>query len=170
MRRKRSTELERTAYHEAGHAVAAVLLCCGLKDRGVTIVPYVRVDKDDMGKVKETQAVGGCSIADGVMDVREVCVALLAGHEAQNIFRKGSSHWLGGALDDFAQVEVLLTKEVTADPQLIQKYTKEYAAEAKALLLTHWRAVERLAAALLERQTVSGPEAEELVWKAAWTA
>src|SRR5450631_721052 len=35
----RSSQLKSTAYHEAGHAIAACLLNIGLRRKGVTIVP-----------------------------------------------------------------------------------------------------------------------------------
>jgi ATP-dependent Zn protease len=171
MRRTRSTELEKTAYHEAGHAVLAVLLGVGLKAAGVSIVPH-EPDREGMNKVP---SLGHCAVDmnDSVKMFQFVSICL-AGHVAQNLFRPRSSHWLelGGRGSDFYRAVTVLEasrkSKSIEDGRWTDSYIRIVQKETKKLLRKQWHAVQTLASALLERKTLTGQEAEAIVKEKMW--
>lgn len=146
--------LEATAYHEAGHAVVAVRL--GVKVRSVHIIP----DGDTAGACLgrpfpewfspdiELNAKG-----QDLLD-REVMV-LLAGAKAAKRFTGRYNH--GGAASDYRAAAKLALYRCSSE-RTATKYLDWLGSAVDDMLgfAFNWRAVELVAAALLDRRSLSG--------------
>jgi hypothetical protein len=87
-------------------------------------------------------------------------ITSLAGMIAERRFRGRYNHV--GAADDLRQA-VSMADYLSGDPRDTERYLNRAWERAEALLAEHWPAVETLAAALLERQTLTGDEAREII-------
>lgn len=151
-----------TAFHEAGHVVAAIALKRGV--RRVTVVPN-----------DEAQALGqfhGQKIADSIQpDVRidartratleaEVMVCLAGGITEWRFTGKKPK----GCGTDLAKA-VGLAEYLTGSPKETAAYVEWLRCRVDNLLATPWNmnAVRRLAGALLEQNTLSGAAARRIV-------
>ena len=165
-RRPGLSSLGRTAFHEAGHAVAAVLQRKAL--RKVTIVP----DKES-GDL-------GCTFTErfgtlfheahvgrkqrGLLE-REVMV-LLAGPEAEALASGRRNHV--GAFRDY-QCSCDLLDYLCRDPRKLRPYVDLLFVRTEAMFVNedpNWRAVEALVEALLREKTIGGRRAREIILKA----
>ena len=165
-RRPGLSSLGRTAFHEAGHAVAAVLQRKRL--RKVTIVP----DKES-GDL-------GCTFTErfgtlfheahvgrkqrGLIE-REVMV-LLAGPEAEALASGRRNHV--GAFSDY-QGSCDLLDYLCRDPRKLRPYVDLLFVRTEAMFVNedpNWRAVEALVEALLRKRTIGGRRAREIILKA----
>lgn len=142
---------ERTAYHEAGHAVVALAL--GRQVRWVSIVP-------------ERTLAGICEFQKAVIRPtedwveRELMIALAglaaqAGHE-------GDYDW-GGAEHDLRYARSLALKRAGTE-RAGERLTKRVLSKTENLLGRdgHWEAVEQIAAALMREGEISGRAARHL--------
>jgi hypothetical protein len=159
-----SKPLWSTAYHEAGHAVVGWRLRIGLRKKGVTIMP------------KKGEYTGCCFSRAGVgrdiewdasdrncMRAEKKVQSLLAGVIAQRRYNPRSVRGNPASSDFHAAVNILScvsggTKEIEAWLKLLHIRTENMLANPDI-----WRAVERLAAALMERRTIPGKEATEII-------
>jgi ATP-dependent Zn protease len=152
------SELECTAYHEAGHAVAHLLL--GGAVRQVSIVP-------DAGRAR----LGHCrryhlpsfrpDIDNGpkaLPRVEREVVAYFAGGIAEAHFR--GRHCRSGARRDM-EAAFDLACRVCASDEEAEKFLAWLYVRAKGLITAerHWPAVEAVARELLARRTLSGAAA-----------
>jgi len=165
MRRKSS--LEATAYHEAGHAVVNCHLKIALRREGVTIVPdkvagtggtsshrktissTIEYDASDRNRIRAERYVQG----------------LIAGEMAQRRYNPRSVRNEHGSSDRHEAIKVLsyfANNENELGPwfKLLRIRTENLLAVPDV-----WQAVERLAAALMERRTIPGKEATEIIYE-----
>src|SRR5262245_5781087 len=142
---------EATAYHEAGHAVAALAL-----DRPVVKVS-IRADRDRLGI---------CAFGKSVFRPsedwleREVLIAL-AGMAAEA--RHTGTYDRGGAGRDLLYARKLAVQRAGNERQA-ERLERRLLAKAENLLDrgANWRAVERIAAELLRAGEMSGRQARHL--------
>jgi ATP-dependent Zn protease len=127
------------AYHESGHATVCRLV--GLRGGGATIR-----DGDAHACWK-----GDGSIAD--------VIACLAGRAASEVILGRSSRW--GCSYDNDRAGYLLTAERDLREARIAYW--QCLGHAKCLIRHHRAVVERVALALLERETLSGAEIDQLM-------
>lgn len=143
------------AYHEAGHAVVAVRLNHRLGR--VTIRP----DRD--GPVLGRARVEALDRRWGTDPT-----IVLAGYCAEKRHAP-STHWLGGSQDDIGEADRALDRLCgpTTDDNRDAKADLWRAWERGALEIVKdpdvWRAIEALAAALLEKKTLSGRAAKAII-------
>jgi hypothetical protein len=153
--RKISQALRRAvAYHEAGHAVAAYDL--GLTPTLATIVPssefngrvlhrnplrHIRLDFDGSDRTR--------------LRAERVIMILLAGPLAQRRAGHRSPQYGGG--DDFPKAAALAMHVCGSDEQ-VDAFLKWLNVRARAILELRWPDVERVAQALLDRNTLRSRE------------
>jgi hypothetical protein len=160
-------EIESTAYHEAGHAVAA--LHVGRAVKSVTIVPD---DDGSDGKVRHYPLRGKWLQPDVHIDTRArnhfetTITVLLAGPAAERKYRGRWNHQGAGA--DRDRAFDLALRLVGSEKQLTPYW--EWRNQIAMDLWENeyvWEQVKRLAAELLERRTMSGPAVRELLFPTA---
>ncbi len=151
--------LEHTARHEAGHAVVAHVL--GVRVHAVTIEPA----DGNLGKVTHAGTIDEATIEA----MRE-----LAPHqfvEFQSI-RRGVAIAVAGALaagdmagcgPDFAHAQRLAMNAHGGDERLGEAFLAYCAKFADTIVQGHQRQVGAVAAALLERKTLTGDEFREVL-------
>lgn len=150
----------KSAYHEAGHAVANLYL--KLPFRKVTISG----NKDYLGAVicdRLSKAFAKRVELEDLTPVhfdrieREI-VALLAGHEAERRF-SGRRNSVGAASDYDKAVEwVFRTRDLDEAPY----YIKQLEIRTRKLIEREWPQVELITKALLDRETLTSKEAKFL--------
>jgi hypothetical protein len=156
--------LRRTAYHEAGHAVASLFL--GRHPTCVSIVPTKR-----SFRLKRpywtARSVDGPRLGLGRFDKRYLSeiersvVVFLAGREAEKRFC-GRALPHGCAWDrDAVSMNLLLAAGGDAEEARLWWRLLEY--RSRRLVSLRWPQIQLLAAALLVRETVSGVEVRALV-------
>ena len=144
-----------TAYHEAGHAVMALIL-----DRPIQ---KVSIQPDE-------KRLGHCEVKKGVIrpsdDRLEAdMLILLAGPAAEAVIA-GRYNWNGAALD-LRGVHRLAMMRGGAEKQA-ERLARRMLSRAEHLLAqdAHWRAVELIAAELVTHQIISGRAARHLFERA----
>ena len=154
------TRDEKTAYHEAGHAVARILLRRVPRLRKVTIVST----DDSEGS---THSAHWPSFNPGSeVDERKVyerIMALLAGPVSEKRFAKRASNV--GARSDHARAADLALY-VSADEKLANSLLKWLSVRTEKFVEVNWWAVQAVAEALLEHKTLSGKKAKEVITEA----
>ncbi len=145
---------EATAYHEAGHAVAAWKL--GYRPISASIIAA----DESVGEVRHENPYGNNAEYDGSelgrLRIERAIIIRLAGPIAQKRYRPTSwRRWQGGA--DYA-VAADLALVVCGSGKIASAFLKWLDLRAKALIEQNWPIVERLANALLKRGTVSEDE------------
>lgn len=141
----------RTAYHEAGHAVIAILV--GRAVNKVSIIPggnRLGVCKMNKGRKKASQ------------DALEAdLLILLAGMAAEG--RKSGRYNMQGASQDIREAEKLALMRA-GNARQAEKVLKRALDKVHHLFdqSATWNATKAIAQALLESQSISGREAEHL--------
>lgn len=155
MRRNGSNSKRRraTAYHEAGHAVAALIL--NAIPTKVTIEP----GQDYQGMVERRSFAGkldeyGKPNARERLLIEKDVIILLAGEIAQRQYHARSVRSSHGRGDRVAALYFL--EHVTHDPEALTHYSRFLARRATLLIKRHWYQVEALAQALLVEGTING--------------
>jgi hypothetical protein len=164
--------IEAAAYHEAGHAVVAVLT--NVKFKCATIVPNLKMAA--MGHLKVTPKGHGLTpeawkkYQDGLDDGRVVkridaliCVAL-AGLVAETIYT-GRRNWKGAG-KDYQAAEEYAHFRCNGWKKSVPIYMELQAREAERWLCQypmHWKWVEAVAGALLKRKTLTQKEVIEIL-------
>lgn len=138
-KRKRPTELERTAYHEAGHQVVTYRL--GFYTHTTTIRPVPGV---------AGSAQGEGYWADGSRDA-DYIVTLYAGFAAESRHDPEAADSCGSCGDDEEAKELLQYSDL-GEPECRQR--------ANDLVAEYWPEIEAVAAQLLEDETLTGEEQE----------
>jgi hypothetical protein len=157
--------IEATAYHEAGHAVASWRLGIAIGRTGVTIVPDQTAGS--LGSSASRQYVNrdielDCSDRNRIRAERKVQVCL-AGEVAQRRHDPRSVRRYHAKSDRRAAISLLTyfateRKELEAWFNLLHIRTENLLSNPDI-----WRAVERLAVALIERRTILGKDATEII-------
>lgn len=168
-----------TAYHEAGHAVADVVL--GIDVDHVTIVPQedtsgheTVIHPDD---IKEGWGVSDYDDPRVRLHVENFLIGLLAGPYAGRKFYPKARLQATETLSDGRKVlaagsdhsyVVRIIADIFGDDndQVRWTYERYVTARARALVETHWRSIELVANALLKRKTLSGDEVKRVMWAA----
>ncbi len=153
--------LQATAYHEAGHAVAAWYLGAGVKS--ASIVP----DADSTGRVYyERHPLEGIDIDldDGPhvqARLEDAIQIALAGPVAHRRFNPRSWRHHHGEVDHRVATDLALKNCGSAE--IASAYLKYLGLLARGIVKTNWVAVEALAEELLERRAMSGEDVEEVI-------
>jgi len=151
---------EATAYHEAGHAVAAWKLGYRPISASITAV------EESVGEVRHENPFPGVNLEFDGSDlarsrVERAIMIRLAGPIAQKRYRPTSwRRWQGGA--DYA-VAADLALRVCGSGEVASAFLKWLDLRAKALIENHWPAVERLAIALIKHGTMNQEEIAALM-------
>lgn len=156
MSKKPSKALQAVAYHEAGHVVAAYLLRIDILS--VTIAPA----GDYLGAARNGKMIGGdLSIRCGYKKDRRAIAwverfvqMLFAGPVAENQF-SGRWNYVGAGQDYMNAAD--LASHVCYDEGELSAYLQLLKIRSRLLITQerNWLAVEALAAALLEKKTLS---------------
>ena len=145
-------EIERTALHEAGHAVAAIQLGVDLQDYGfVTIIPQGNMNGSF--NIRE--------ISDSISDIHRDIIINCAGYGALRALGYSKSFASIGCGDDFAKSKILIKKYSL----LPLNHWKEQAISLLSLP-KNTRAVKAVANNLLQHKTL-GPIYTQIVVEAA---
>lgn len=148
---------EQIAHHEAGHAVMGVYL--SLAFYSVTIKPESpAVDHVRMGHVKPL--IGGKRIYDLSQREHDNNVLFsLAGHQAERIFTGRRLRWHSAMTDYKAVYEYASYRHrfLESNDESIELYLKWMEHNARQILIQPimWRAVQAVAATLIEKETLS---------------
>lgn len=152
--------LKSTAYHEAGHAVAAWWL--HLRFKKVSIRP----DSDSLGrlvhrkfKAADNPECNSSARIQLLMEKHAICA--LAGREAQRKFNPRSIRSYHHR-SDYGQVIEYLSCRV-ADGEEIRLWARLLVHRANALITFRWPAVKAVATALLERKTLTEQEVRDTI-------
>lgn len=162
-----STTEERTAYHEAGHAVLSYLF--ELPVESVTIVPA----EGYLGKCQGESVPWWCHHIDANgIDTRDkrgwahdTIVVLFGGVEAERLLDPeipAADLEDGGAKDNGVIVDLLL--ELAADEDEQEALSEYLARRTRNFLRQYWPSVQAVALALLERKTLTGQEVADLIY------
>ena len=155
--KRRTTLEERTAYHEAGHFVAAYVGKSSPAIRRISIVPM----GDTLGHVLPFPTPSFRSDTDPPLQrVVDTIVTYLAGAAAEKRFAGRVDH--GGSEEDYCSAVSLGTRVATADRELelFVNWLDERAAE---VIDIHWWVVTGVAEELLSRKKMTGKEALEVI-------
>jgi ATP-dependent Zn protease len=154
-----------TAHHEAAHAVAAWRQQVTLKY--ATIVP----GKDSLGHIR-TQGVKWTGNGElgyefdssrrGIDRAERHIVTYYAGPLASKRFSP-RSRWRIGGSGDFASAAQLLSRIGGADEKHTYLYSQLLWRRAECLVEVNWKNIERVAAALLEHQTLNRKQVIEAI-------
>jgi Peptidase family M41 len=160
----RNSRLRSTAYHEAGHAMAAFVQ--GIRFRYVTIIP----DSDNWGHFQKFSSrlseEGWYDTSPLVRDRLERHIVVgLAGREAQRLITRRYDH--RGASSDYRNALNLVVHLVGSSEEA-NAYFRWLQVRAHKLVSAPFRRplLDALAVALLERQTIDGKEAATIMIKA----
>jgi len=154
-------QLEATAYHEAGHAVAAIEM--GFKVSSVSIQP----DEFSHGRTVHNNPLYRMNLnshdhSDRLrLRVERAVIIALAGPEAQQRFNPRSIH-KHDVKDDVDRVMRVLS-EFTASNEELKAYFDLLRIRARQLIALRWDAVRRLSRALCERTALSGAETRRII-------
>ncbi|MCK6501444.1 MAG: hypothetical protein L6Q38_18355, partial [Nitrospira sp.] len=142
-----------TAYHEAGHVVACIRF--GLMHNGATIKPGTNREGAYLGVVSHEVNHEFPADFDDDREIgrqtRRALIIALAGYAAELTAGQDKQTARGGASSDFEQAEVILGGPVTLD--WIEK------ARAFVRRPRNWKAIEMMAAELLDRESLDAEEA-----------
>lgn len=159
------SQLKATAYHEAGHAVAAWRLIIALSHKGVTIVPDQEEGSD--GSVFHRKIVGKDVEYDhsgrNVLKTERLVQVSLAGEVAQRRYNSRSLRSYHSESDRQKAMDVL-SYLATSDSE-VEAWLKLLYIRTENMLSNPdiWRAVEQLAAELMQKQTICGKDATEII-------
>jgi hypothetical protein len=161
----RNATLWATAYHEAGHAVAAYMLKIALRRKEVSIVPDNERGSD--GSTSHLQVVSKEIEYDrsgkNFLRAERLVKMSLAGEIAQRRYKPRSMRSHHGHSDrdhaaDLLSYFATSQEELQVWLKLLTIRTENMFAPARV-----WRAVEKLAAALMVKRAISGKEATEII-------
>jgi ATP-dependent Zn protease len=161
--RNKHTLLERTAYHEAGHAV---------------VYHYLRLALQGISIVRTDDSLGAClgnkkpllgmltRLNDGYNDLK---TRAYLEHHIQAAFAGQAAEWLltGRRSSKYCQDDlncaVNLSTSLEGSSEAALLLLKLLRVRTECLLKNRWREVEALGLALLERKTLTGKQAREII-------
>lgn len=152
---RRDLRERHAAYHEAGHAVAAVIECAVAKLDRVTIISSGR------GNVGTTHWSGEATVGSLAAHM----MILHAGPEAE---RRAFPHCNPGSSQDYTDAYCLFYSRheaigIDLDDDAVAGAFKQAQDYAAHVVEYEWAAIEEVARALLERKTLAGHEVAEIV-------
>ncbi len=160
MPKKKLNTNEVVAYHEAGHAVAARL--ARLRFKTVTVIP----DDDSLGKCSallwknfHPDYQTGMRVTS---QVKALTFVILAGSVAEARFTGGKKS-RGVDYQDHMKVAYRLVSYLPGSSKVQEAYVLFMLEQTKDFLEINWSAVEVVASALLERQTLRSSEVQKLI-------
>ena len=150
-----------TAYHEAGHVVAALMQ--GVAVRSVTIVPDKQ--KAYHGLTRHEDLTRGVDLETDNSSrtrsrIEKMIVVRFAGAAAQRRYDRRS--WRGFHSSSDYKIAARLAATVCSSPAASKAFLKWLAVTADDLIGAHWPYVEKVAKALLEEKTLSRARIEFL--------
>lgn len=158
-----SKSLEATAYHEAGHAVAAWRLGVGLRKHALSIVP----DGDSLGRANHSNPLFGVDLEWDQSDrarlrAEKVAQICLAGGAAQRRFSARSYRHGHMKSDLHEAVDVL---SYFAQGEELEVYLRLIDVRARGMFNAPslWRCVQALAGALFDRKRLSAGETRRII-------
>jgi hypothetical protein len=160
-----------TAYHEAGHAVAAFLLNRGPRKATITPDGEALGSVTDMGRAAEPSGGGGYweLAARARRRVDHAIIELMAGGTAEAHFLGRETYRDSGALaraaSDHGEISDLMDELAWPSRRQGNGYLVFLEATTRDLIEGEagWRLVEALAKALLDRKTLSASEVRNLL-------
>lgn len=158
--------LRMTAYHEAGHAVAAFV--ARLPIGGATIVP----DKKEgcLGSVIVENPLGDWQRGDGPRrpSLEAYIVMIYAGDVAECVC-SGRNIEISGEEIERARRTIAhwMPRARFPSHDMFERYERKLQRRARQLVMRHWGLIERLAARLLRRKTLSADEVIAILKKGA---
>jgi hypothetical protein len=160
--RKPSKKLQATAYHEAGHAVAAIHHY--VKLHKVTIVPTADGSASGhiiTGTLHHFDPEPNTS-AKARDEAERLMIMLLAGGVAESRFR-GRHNWVGAKRDMHTVTNMSL--DFYLHPEVNYAYRQFVLERARAFVAepTFWKEITDLAEALLKSKTLTGKEATSVI-------
>lgn len=169
---KASKSLERTAYHEAGHAVAAYLLNCPIAH--ITIVPDeaagaagLCIPSSQMASAQWGRHRRPSHPAE-VRALQAEAFIYLAGPKAEAWYTCESEDWAGSGIDDLYHVTYLVGLVAENEDDFhewmsrLDEDTEELLREPPGV----WDAVEALALTLLELRMMDGQRTQAVIRRA----
>jgi hypothetical protein len=165
MPKKPSKELISTAYHEAGHAVAAHMLDIPL--RHATVVP--NHEEGSLGHVlygrlspKMIEALQSGGLTPGMRaKIENIVIATFAGGIAEHRYR-GRRNLVGTTHDRHMIIDFL--EPISGNIPELEAYALWLEQRAINLVARFWDVVEVVAAALLERHTLTGAQIRSAIY------
>lgn len=158
---KQMSREERTAYHEAGHVVAATFLRFGHKPKKATIIPT----EDYLGVVHpyEKRAEYPEYDLDAKTQIKweHTLIGYLAGLVAEKI-AAGRYNYRGAHSD--MQVAQAIVEARSGDGESGALYYRWAKARTKELLQARWQYVERVADALMQHKTLNSRQIREAMF------
>lgn len=158
-----SKSLEATAYHEAGHAVAAWRLGVGLSKQALSIVP----NEDSVGRINHSNPLFRVDLEMDKSDrarlrAEKVAQICLAGGVAQRRFNARSYRHAHIKPDLHEAVNVL---GYFAEGDELEAYLRLIQVRARHMFNRPfvWRCVQALAGALLARKQLSAREVKRII-------
>ena len=162
-RMRTSKSLEATAYHEAGHAVAAWRLGVGFRKQALSIVP----DGDSLGHAKQSNPLFRVDLEFDKSDrarrrAEKAAQISLAGGAAQRRFSARSYRHAHIKSDLHEAVHML---GYFAEGDELEAYLRLIEIRARHMFNRPfvWRCVQALAGALLARKKLSGREIKRII-------
>jgi len=151
----RESKRQATAYHEVGHAVAA--LHEKMRIRSATVIP----SRGFSGQVSHESPLSGIRLDIGETDrakirAQRLIVIALAGPAAQKRFNPGSLRSYHGESDH--EIAVDLATRLNSSEKSTDAYLKWLSIVADDRVSASWRQIEAVAKALLVRGTLSKSE------------
>jgi hypothetical protein len=153
-------DITSAAYHEAGHAVVCYFQ--RIEVRRVSVV------SDDIEEHLGITHHGGApkrvtrDASDYTrMKVERYVVMCFAGQLSQAKLRDKHPEW-GMEGDDRNAIEITL--QMFGNEEIAGAFRHYCWCLSRALVTQYWRLIEAVAAALLQRKTLSGPEVEEIIY------
>ena len=160
MKRPSKSQIEATAYHEAGHAVIAYML--GYRPQSVTIVPTV----DWAGHIVHANPLYGFQHdIDGSDEARlrveSFMTICFAGPIAQKLYNPRSWRRAHGQWDYDKIAELSL--RVCGSPEQAAAFIRWREITARDMVRAHWLRVQLVAGQLLQRQRLSHTDLDAIV-------
>jgi ATP-dependent Zn protease len=155
-----ATDLRRTAYHEAGHAVIhrAMGMVCGeasIVPNFDTMTAGYAIAADHYVTGREWERRG--KVRDWRSILRGRIIGYMAGREAE-IIAFGRKRKKYGDGDDLLQIALM-----AEEADVSEAYLERLRPKVGPLLRHHWPKVEAVAEALLIRKTLSGSEIDAII-------
>jgi ATP-dependent Zn protease len=153
-------QLRFTAFHEAGHGVAAVLLGLSfIGSMGIFILPF---SDEDENAEDDGLAFVALRQAKSEEDILKNVTYLLCGGIAERILAGDETHKVPGAVGDIEQAQKALSELPEAERTAFARRSYE---GGKTLLRENWAAVEALAEELIKHYRVKADDISEIVEK-----
>lgn len=152
---------ERTAHHEAAHAVLAHYLGIGLKSASITASEedgYAGAVEDAGEWSEESEELR--MLAEEAFWLR-MAIVRYAGAEGVRMLHP-KSRWREGAGNDYQWAAIALEK-ITVDEESLRCLHRLAMRRARILVEHYWPEIQALATELLAHNDIDGPRAQEII-------